>query len=107
MGVIGIDAITFGVTNQSKATEFLDHWGLRRGSSGSFGANYICADNTEIKLRHYKNKGLPQAIQAGATIREVIWGVQRQSDLNKIEKELSKDRKVRILKDKSSLPLKL
>lgn len=101
MSIIGIDAITFGVTNQNKAMKFLSHWGLKKMSSGSYGANYTCADNTEVKLRHCKNKGLPQAIQAGATIREVIWGVQRQRDLNKIEKELSKDRKVRILKDKS------
>ena len=101
MSIIGIDAITFGVTNQNKAMKFLSHWGLKKMSSGSFGANYTCADNTEVKLRHCKNKGLPQAIHSGSTVREVIWGVKRQSDLNKIEKELSKDRKVRILKDKS------
>ena len=101
MSIIGVDAVTFGITNQNKAMKFLDHWGLKKMSSGSFGANFVCADGTEVKLRDYKNKQLPEAIQAGPTVREVIWGVQKQSDLNKIEKELSKDRKVRILRDKS------
>ena len=101
MSVTGIDAVTFGVTKQTKAKIFLDHWGLKRTNSGSYGANYICADGTEVHLRDLKNKRLPRAMHAGSTIREVIWGVQKQSDLNRIAKELSKDRLVKVLKNKS------
>jgi len=101
VSITGIDAVTFGVANQTKAKRFLDHWGLKKTNSGAYGANYICADGTEVNLRGLKNKSLPRAMHAGSTVREVIWGVQKQGDLNSIAKELSKDRSVKVLKDKS------
>jgi len=101
MSITGIDAVTFGVTSKVKAARFLKHWGLKKTKSGTYGANYISADGTEVNFRDHKTRSLPKAIHAGSTIREVIWGVERQSDLKAIAKELSKDRPVKVLKDRS------
>ncbi len=97
--VQGIDAVTFGVTSRTTAAKFLDHWGLKRLKSGKYGANYICADGTEVNFRDHKSKTLPKAIQSGSTVREVIWGVEKKSELKAIAEEFLKDRPVKVLKD--------
>ena len=101
MSINGIDAVTFGITNRTKSERFLDHWGLKKIRSGKFGANYICTDGTEVKFRGHKSKSLPKAIQAGSTVREVVWGVEKKNDLKVIANEFAKDRKVKVLTDGS------
>ena len=101
MSINGIDAVTFGVTSQTKAAKFLDHWGLKKVRSGKYGADYICVDGTEVKFRDHKSKSLPKAIQAGSTVREVIWGVEKKAELKSIAEEFAKDRVVKFRKDGS------
>ncbi len=101
MSINGIDAVTFGVRNRTKATQFLDQWGLKKIKSGQYGADYICVDGTEVKFRDYKNKNLPGPIEGGSTVREVIWGVEKKRELKEIAEELSKDRSVKAMKDGS------
>ncbi len=101
MSIKGIDAVTFGVTNRAKAMKFLDHWGLRKAKAGKYGADYRCADGTEVNVRAHNARQLPKPIQAGSTVREVIWGVEKKAELKTIANELSKDREVKILKDGS------
>ena len=101
MSINGIDAVTFGVTSQTKATKFLDHWGLKKFKSGKYGADYVCVDGTEVNFRGHESKRLPKAIQTGSTVREVIWGVDKKSELKAIANEFAKDRPVNVLKDGS------
>ena len=68
-----------GVTNRAKAMKFLDHWGLRKSKSGKYGADYRCVDGTEVNVRAHNARQLPTPIQAGSTVREVIWGVKKKS----------------------------
>ena len=94
MSITGIDAVTFGVRNVASARKFLDDWGLERVKSGKFGANYVCADGSGVDVRTIGNRRLPPPMHAGSTIREVIWGVERRSELKAIADELSRDRPV-------------
>ena len=68
----GIDSVTFGVTNQTKAAKYLDDWGLKTVRSGKYGADCTCADGTEVSFRDHKSKSLAKANQTGSTICEVI-----------------------------------
>ena len=90
MSITGIDAVIFGVTNRAKATKFLDHWGLRKTKTGKFGADYFCADGTEVKLRAHDNQRLPAAIQAGSTVREVIGGSRKKLNSRPLKRNYPK-----------------
>jgi catechol 2,3-dioxygenase-like lactoylglutathione lyase family enzyme len=101
MNITGIDAVTFGVRSLPKARRFMADWGMQQVRAGKFGADYVCVDGGEVKIRSHDNKRLPPPIQAGSTVREVIWGVKNKRDLKAIAKELSRDRRVTINKDSS------
>ena len=101
MSILGIEEAVFGVTDRQKAVRFLDDFGLKRTRSGKFGANYNCVDGTVVKIRDYENTKLPKAIGQKSNIREVIWGVERKSDIKNIADELCRDRSVEYCKDGS------
>ena len=101
MPTTGIDAVTFGVGNIVKAKRFLNDWGLEKLQAGKFGADYVCADGSEMHVRARDNRRLPPPIQAGSTLREVIWGVEKKGELKTLANELSRDREVTVLGDGS------
>ena len=101
MSIIGIEAVTFGVKNIEKSKKFLTDWGLKVQKTGAYGADYACVDGSEVKIRAFDSRSLPSPIQAGSTVREVTWGVEKKKDLKNLAQELSRDRKLKIFEDGS------
>ena len=101
MSIIGIEAVTFGVKNIAKSKKFLIDWGLKIQKTGAYGADYACVDGSEVKIRAFDSRRLPSPIQAGSTVREVTWGVEKKKDLKNLAQELSRDRKLKIFEDGS------
>ena len=101
MSIIGIEAVTFGVKNIAKSKKFLTDWGLKVQKTGAYGTDYACVDGSEVKIRAFNNRNLPSPIQAGSTVREVTWGVEKKKDLKNLAQELSRDRKLKTFKDGS------
>ncbi|HLI22517.1 MAG TPA: VOC family protein [Stellaceae bacterium] len=97
MTITGIDAVTFGVEDMAAATRFLEDWGVRRAANGV----YRCADQSEVRIRPANAPDLPPALEAGSTLREIIWGVDNKRALDAIRRELSRDRDVRVERDGS------
>jgi catechol 2,3-dioxygenase-like lactoylglutathione lyase family enzyme len=101
VSIIGIEAVTFGVKNIAKSKKFLTDWGLKVQKTGAYGTDYACVDGSEVKIRAFDSRSLPSPIQAGSTVREVTWGVEKKKDLKKLAQELSRDRKLKIFEDGS------
>ena len=101
MSIIGIEAVTFGVKNIAKSKKFLTDWGLKVQKTGAYGTDYACVDGSEVKIRAFDSRSLPSPIQAGSTVREVTWGVEKKKDLKNLAQELSRDRKLKTFKDGS------
>ena len=101
MSIIGIEAVTFGVKNIAKSKKFLTDWGLKVQKTGAYGTDYACVDGSEVKIRAINSRSLPSPIQAGSTVREVTWGVEKKKDLKNLAQELSRDRKLKIFEDGS------
>ena len=101
MSIIGIEAVTFGVKNIAKSKKFLTDWGLKVQKTGAYGTDYACVDGSEVKIRAINSRSLPSPIQAGSTVREVTWGVEKKKDLKNLAQELSRDRKLKTFKDGS------
>jgi len=91
----GIDGISFGIEDMDLAARFYLDWGLQLVSADSNARVYKTMDGTEINLRNWDDPALPQAIEDGSTIREVIWGVQEEKDLNTLCSTLSTKTKLR------------
>src|SRR3989475_7058657 len=91
---IGIDAVTYGVQDLGMGARFLQEFGLRELERGHGGAPYCTAEGAAVHLRSADDSTLPPPIEAGSTIREVVWGVGSKTDLDTIGAELSKDREV-------------
>jgi catechol 2,3-dioxygenase-like lactoylglutathione lyase family enzyme len=95
MTITGIDAVTFGVADLAAATRFLEDWGVKRAGAGV----YRCADRSEVRIRPLDAPDLPPAVEAGSTLREIVWGVDNRRALDTIRRELSRDRDVRADRD--------
>lgn len=90
MSLQGIDAVVFGVADMAEAKRFLDDWGVTPLSGASDKLVYRTQDGAEVIVRRKEAADLPPAIEAGNTVREVIWGAADQAEL---------DRTVRALRD--------
>jgi hypothetical protein len=94
MPVMRVESIVYGVDDVAAATTYFDEWGLKRREKGATGADFALPTGQSLQVRGTGDSALPEAIQGGPTVREVIWGVDTQGELDKIGAELSKDREV-------------
>jgi catechol 2,3-dioxygenase-like lactoylglutathione lyase family enzyme len=83
MALIGIDAVVFGVADMTEATRFLDDWGVAREQASADKLVYRTRDGAEVVVRPHDAPGLPSPIEAGNTVREVIWGAADEAELKK------------------------
>jgi catechol 2,3-dioxygenase-like lactoylglutathione lyase family enzyme len=83
MALMGIDAIVFGVADMKEATRFLDDWGVSRISASADNLVYRTRDGAEVIVRSKEAPDLPSPIEAGNTVREVIWGAADEAELKK------------------------
>jgi catechol 2,3-dioxygenase-like lactoylglutathione lyase family enzyme len=83
MALIGIDAVVFGVADMTEAARFLDDWGVSRESASADRLVYRTRDGAEVIVRPHDAPDLPSPIEAGNTVREVIWGAADEAELKK------------------------
>lgn len=81
MALIGIDAVIFGVADMKEATRFLDDWGVSREQATADKLVYRTRDGAEVIVRPHDRPDLPSPIEAGNTVREVIWGAANEGEL--------------------------
>ncbi len=69
MSITGIDSITYGVEDVELCRRFFADWGLAEIAPGDFETLNGC----EVKIRHKDAPDLAPAMEAGSTLREVVW----------------------------------
>lgn len=84
MGLCGIDAVIFGVEDMDAARKFLTDWGVSERSVTAGQLEFVTRDQTQVIVRPIDDAGLPPAIEDGNTVREVVWGVTTQADLDAV-----------------------
>jgi catechol 2,3-dioxygenase-like lactoylglutathione lyase family enzyme len=82
MSLQGIDAVVFGVADMAEAKRFLDDWGVAPVSNAADRLVYRTQDGAEVIVRPKDAADLPPPIEAGNTVREVIWGAANQQELD-------------------------
>lgn len=82
MAFCGIDQVTFGVLDMAECRRFLDDWGLTARVVEPSRLVYETLDGGEIVVRPHDALDLPPAIEAGSTVRQVVWGARDAAELS-------------------------
>jgi catechol 2,3-dioxygenase-like lactoylglutathione lyase family enzyme len=81
MSIEGIDRVTYGVEDLDACKRFFLDWGLKLVREDGAGLDFESLNGCEIFVRKTGDAALAPAIEAGPTLREVIWGVSSDADL--------------------------
>ncbi len=91
MSILGIDQITYGVDDLATCKRFFLDWGLALTEEANDQLVFETLNGCRVVVAHMNQPGLPPALEAGPTLREVVWGVEGQADLDRIAPHLQAD----------------
>jgi catechol 2,3-dioxygenase-like lactoylglutathione lyase family enzyme len=92
---MGLEGVVYGVDDVESSARFLDDFGLEKIEASAAGAKLaVRGEGTFIELRKAGDSALPGAVEAGPTMREIVWAVSDKAALDAIGAELAKDRQV-------------
>jgi catechol-2,3-dioxygenase len=80
-GIEGIDRVTYGVEDLAACQRFFLDWGLKLVREHAAGLDFESLNGCELCVRKTDDPSLPLAVETGSTLREVIWGVRGEADL--------------------------
>jgi len=88
MSIIGLECVVYGVEDLDLGRRFFTEWGLTP-DDGAKPSLFCALDGTGVLLCPKDDDTLPPAIEPGSTAREIIWGVESQSDLEDYARRLA------------------
>ena len=94
MSITNLESVTYGVLDLEESDRFWTDFGL----APVFDQEHACfcaQDGSTIIVRAADDPDLPEPIEQGSTIREVVFGVADAEALTAVAAELAKDRDVR------------
>ena len=89
MRFVGIEAVTYGVTNLPKARQFWADFGLEERESGTASVVFAAANGSRVILRRRADKSLPPAVEEGSSVRLITWGLETADDVVRVRKRLA------------------
>ena len=81
MSVLGIDEISYGADDLPACRQFFLDWGLQLVQEEADRLVLETLNGCRVIVAATGHPDLPPAIEAGPTLREVVWGVQSEADL--------------------------
>jgi catechol 2,3-dioxygenase-like lactoylglutathione lyase family enzyme len=94
MKIMRIESLVYGVEDLEAGKRYLDDWGVASVDRGQKGTDYVLPSGQTIALRDAADRSLPEPVEAGSTLREIVWGVDDAASLDALGAELGKDQKV-------------
>lgn len=95
MAILGIETVVYGVDDVAECTRYFIDFGLPLLERTDSWTHFRLDEGSNVILRHISDPALPKTAMHGTGVIETIWGVDRQDSLDRLVKELSKDREVR------------
>jgi catechol 2,3-dioxygenase-like lactoylglutathione lyase family enzyme len=99
MNIIGPDYLVFGVDDLPSSMAYLEAFGLTPVGVSEQGGLFEALDGTGVIVRAKGDPSLPAPLKTANMLRQQVYGVHASEDLEAIEAELSKDRRVTRLAD--------
>lgn len=88
MSILGIEEITFGVTDLAKCRQFFEDWGLSLVASEPQRLVFECLNGCRVVVAHGSAEGLAAGVEPDPTLREVVWGVASEAELSAMAERL-------------------
>ena len=88
MSVSGIDEITFGASDLAACRKFFQDWGLTLHSEDPHTLVFESLNGCRVVVAHSDKPGLPAGMEPDPTLREVVWGVESEADLDAFRSRL-------------------
>lgn len=88
-GIEGIDAITYSTERWDDARNFFSDWGLTALADEPQRQVWETLNGAQVRVLRPDDATLPPPIEAGATLREVVWGVHDAADLDALAQVLA------------------
>ena len=88
MRILGIEEITFGATDLGRCRQFFLDWGLQLVNEDARTLVFECLNGCRVVVAHSDTPDLPKGIEPDPTLREVVWGVSSQSELDTLRNAL-------------------
>jgi naringenin degradation protein FdeC len=99
MRITGPDYLVFGVDDIAACAEYLTNFGLTPVDANEKGGLFEALDGSGVIIRHKTDPDLPPPLPTQTMLRQQVYGVVDQSDIDAIAAELGRDRKVHKLAD--------
>ena len=87
--VTGLEKITYGVEDLNECKRFFTDLGLEVVEDSPVAGRFRTLERSVIELRSIDDPVLPPAFESGSTIREVIWGVAGEQQLEALAERIS------------------
>lgn len=89
MSILAIEELSFGVEDRKKSRQFLADFGLKAKESDREGSDlFTTLNQSKIYVYDHDDARLPTAIEKGSTLREVVWAVESDRDLEALAERL-------------------
>ena len=90
MTITRVERVVYGVTDLDECARFFADFGLERLESDRFGTQ----TGQVVELRPADDPALPPAVEPGATLREIVWGVDTPAALAELAGAVAADRDI-------------
>lgn len=81
MSIQGIDEITFGSSDLPTCQQFFSDWGLHLLAQSDQCLEFESLNGCKVRVAHSDMPGLPAGIEPDPTVREVVWCVGSEAEL--------------------------
>jgi catechol 2,3-dioxygenase-like lactoylglutathione lyase family enzyme len=94
MGIQRIESVTYGIDDLDGCVRFFDDFGLFLVEKTDEHAVFETLTGQTLQLDTRPGPKLPPPVEAGPTLREVVWGVDTPQELQRLVAAVGRDRKV-------------
>lgn len=95
MAIIGIETLVYGVDDVELSTRYFDDFGLPLVRKSAAESLFRLEEGSHIIIKQIADPALPESSVLGTGVRETIWGVDNQANLEELVAGLERDREVR------------
>ncbi|WP_322051976.1 VOC family protein [Paraburkholderia bannensis] len=88
MTILGIEQITYGVTDLDTCRRFFADWGMKETAHDETRARFETLNGCTVLVADANDASLPAAFEEGPTLREVVWGVATAEELDALRERL-------------------
>lgn len=95
MAITGIESLIYGVDDIALCTKFFEDFGLPLISRTGSESIFRLENGSKVLLRRLGDAQLPESSVVGPGVREVIWAVDSNENLEALYTDLGRDRKLK------------